>query len=277
MTPAGLAFVKVEGLGNDFILIDERDRTTPSLAAHQVRALCDRHVGVGADGVLSVLAPVTVGALATMHLTNADGSVAEMCGNGLRCVSLFLLHAGVAKAGVQHVIDTGAGPRAATADDATSDVRVDMGIARFTAANIPTLDGALIDVGDTVVRATAVSMGNPHLVLEMEPDAVVCARIGPIFEHDARFSERTNVEQCAVRADGSVDVCVWERGVGLTRACGTGACAAVAVLQRAGRVPSNVDVTVRLPGGALVVRVDGDSQRVSMAGPARMVFRGVAL
>lgn len=272
-----IAFAKVEGLGNDFVLVDERARTEPSLSVAARRALCDRHRGVGADGVLTLLAPQSPGALATMHLTNADGSVAEMCGNGLRCTSLWLVRHGVVAAGKEHVIDTGAGARGASVklDAGGAEVRVDMGPARFgVPGQVPRMVREEIEVGGDKVVATAVSMGNPHVVLETEPDIAHAEKLGPLLEHDARFPQRTNVELAAMRPDGSIDVAVWERGVGITRACGTGACAVVASLAHAGLAPTDVDVRVRLPGGALLVRVPSGEGSVWMTGPARVVFDG---
>lgn len=289
-----LRFAKYEGLGNDFVVVDERSGAEPALPVDLRRALCDRHRGVGADGVLTVLAPRpgarAAHAVARMHITNADGSVPEMCGNGLRCVSLFLVHAGVVRPGEEHVVDTDAGPRRATvlaAPDARGEalVRVDMGPARFDApGQIPSWFAEAIEIDGVALRASAVSMGNPHVVLDAPavgsawPSFELARRLGPLLERDRRFPERTNVELAAVRADGSVDVVVWERGVGITEACGTGACGTAAVLARAGRVPYDTDVVVRLPGGALTVRVP-DPRRdpqgaVLMTGPARRVFVG---
>lgn len=294
-----MRFAKYEGLGNDFVVVDERERSMPATAVALRRWLCDRHRGVGADGVITVLAPITPGAVARMHITNADGSVPQMCGNGLRCVSLFLVHQGLVPVGREHVVDTDAGPRRATVLPATATgsgargvsgdaehgaletarVEVDMGPARFLAPEqIPEWTAERLIVEGVVLRASSVSMGNPHLVLELEqgaPDTALAQRLGPILEHDRRFPERTNVEFVTVRADGSADVIVWERGVGLTEACGTGACGVAAVLARAGRVATDADVTVRLPGGALQVRVPSTAGgSIRMTGPTRRVFVG---
>lgn len=285
-------FAKYEGLGNDFVVVDEREGREPSLPVTVRAGLCDRHRGVGGDGVLTVLSSRIDGAVARMHITNADGSVPEMCGNGLRCVSLFLVHAGVVKPGEEHVVDTDAGPRRATVlapPDPRGEalVRVDMGPARFdVAGQIPRWLGEPIEVDGVALRASAVSMGNPHVVLDAPevrpvwPSFELARRIGPLLEVDPRFPERTNVELAAVRDDGSVDVVVWERGVGITEACGTGACGTAAVLARAGRIPYDTDVVVRLPGGALTVRVPDPARdpagSVLMTGPARRVFVGEA-
>lgn len=292
-----MRFAKYEGLGNDFVVVDERVGARPATPVAVRRALCDRHRGVGADGVITVLAPRHAGAIARMHITNADGSVPEMCGNGLRCVSLFLVHEGLVAWGGEHVVDTDAGPRRATVlrDDAPRDdvprgdgptdmrgralVRVDMGPARFAVpGQIPSWSGERIEVAGVTVRASTVSMGNPHLVLELEhgqPDLELARRVGPLLETNPRFPERTNVELIALRTDGSVDVIVWERGVGITEACGTGACGVAAVLARAGRIATDEEVMVHLPGGPLAVRVPADAEGpVWMTGPARRVFVG---
>jgi len=273
-----MRFTKIEGLGNDFVVLDERTRVSPRLAPNARIALCDRHRFVGADGVLSILAPSTASALARMHITNADGSEPEMCGNGLRCVSLFLVAAGAVKVGEEHVVDTDAGPRRAIVQK-DGNVQVDMGPALFEVpGQIPSWFRASLSLGDSLEQspylATAVSMGNPHLVLEMEPDIEVAKSIGPRFERHPSFPSRTNVELARVRSDGSIDVVVWERGVGITEACGTGACGVAAVFARIGAVPYDSDITVRLPGGALQVRVPKDGGAVRMTGPAHIAYAG---
>ncbi len=276
------AFCKLEGLGNDFVLLDERERELPSLPPAALSALCDRHRGVGADGVLTVLKARVPGAVARMHLTNADGSVAEMCGNGLRCVSLFLCERGAVRAGESHVVDTDAGARGATVLDAPASatgerpVRVDMGAARFTEPAQFAVASFRTAYGRKDWLGTTVSMGNPHVVLEVAelPPLDVAATMGAAIERDARYPQRTNVEWAMRAADGSIDVLVWERGVGLTQACGTGACAVAAAFAKAGLVPFDTDVTVRLPGGPLAVRVPKDGGSVWMTGPARHIFDG---
>ncbi|OGQ26558.1 MAG: diaminopimelate epimerase [Deltaproteobacteria bacterium RBG_16_71_12] len=278
-------FWKLEGLGNDFVLLDERERDQPSVPVAARSALCDRHRGVGADGVLTVLRSRVAGAVARMHLTNADGSVAEMCGNGLRCVSLFLCTRGTVRAGEPHVVDTDAGARGATVLEAAANdagaqgaqqVKVDMGPARFEEPSQFAVASVRTAHGREGWLGTTVSMGNPHVVLEVAelPPLDVAATMGAAIERDARYPQRTNVEWAKRAPDGSLDVVVWERGVGLTQACGTGACAVAAAFAKAGLVPYDVDVTVRLPGGPLAVRVPADGGALWMTGPARLVFEG---
>jgi diaminopimelate epimerase len=258
MTRAPVSFLKVEGLGNDFLLIDLRD-APDQLPALQARApaLCDRRTGVGGDGLLVLLPATTPHARATMVVVNHDGSRPEMCGNGLRCVARHL-----AGGDATLVVDTDAGPRQCTVrGDA---VEVDMGIA------------TLQPPCSLVEREfTPVSVGNPHAITFLGPheDPEQLARtLGPLVERDPRFPDRTNVEFARLNADGSLLLWVWERGCGITAACGTGACATVAAAVHHRLVPADAAITVHLPGGRLAVRWhDG---RVWMTGPARPVFRG---
>lgn len=259
-------FFKYEGLGNDFVLFEGG-----GLSSADCVALCDRRRGVGGDGVVQLLASTT--AVARMHVTNADGSVPEMCGNAIRCVGVHLVRAGRAPEGAQFVVETDAGPKEIVV--AGDVVDVDMGPGRLESPRqFPPLARAPFAVGGRHVLGTTVSMGNPHLVLEAPPDRAFAARVGPELEHDPRFPERVNVEFAAAAEDGGIDVVVWERGVGLTDACGTGACATAVAFAAAGLVPRG-DVVVRLPGGALVIGVPDDpSAGVRMKGPARLAFRG---
>ena len=268
-------FMKYQGLGNDFIVVDDRwHGDTPSTPPDRCVALCDRRRGIGADGVISVLAPKSAGAVARMHITNADGSVPEMCGNGIRCLARFLVDMGTIDPHKEVLVDTDAGARKVMVID-NEDVRVDMGPASFDAPKqIPTWKQSEVTVDGITFTGSAVSMGNPHLVLDARPDVTLARCIGPHLERHRAFPDRTNVELATVRKDGSVDVIVWERGVGITEACGTGACAVAAVLARDGRVPYDEDVVIHLPGGELVIRVPKNGGSVIMTGPARRVFAG---
>ncbi len=266
------AFVKLEATGNDFVVVDEAS-PAPSLSLGARRRLCDRHTGVGADGVLTVLGR---DGRFRMHITNPDGSVPEMCGNGLRCVARHLAHTGRIPTETPVVIDTDAGPRTVVVAAALDAVTVDMGRASFDAAR-PFPRALSRSLLHGFSRATTVSMGNPHVVLEVDelPASEEAARIGRAIELDAAtFPERVNVEWVVV-GDNGVDVLVWERGAGLTRACGTGACGVVAVLVLHGVVPPGT-TTVRLPGGPLRITVADVQQPIWMAGPVRRVFAGVA-
>lgn len=264
--PAGsLSFVKVEGLGNDFLLIDLRQSTlTVEQLSERAPTLCDRRLGVGGDGLLLIAPPRTPGAAGTMIVVNHDGSRPEMCGNGLRCVALFL--AGLDS---EVLVDTDAGPRACrilgrSPDGSSGEVEVDMGPALH--------QGHHRIAGRDFL---AFSLGNPHAVAFVGPheDPEQLAReLGPQVEHDPRFPNRTNVEFARLEADGSLTLWVWERGCGITAACGTGACATVAAAAHQGLIASDAAIRVQLPGGPLHLRLASD--RVWMTGPARQVFRG---
>jgi diaminopimelate epimerase len=255
-------FFKYQALGNDFVVVDRR-ATGVDIAAEQARALCDRHRGIGADGVLAIL-PAS-GAAGRMVVHNADGSVAEMCGNGVRCVARFLAEADASRP-AQVVVDTGAGKKTCSLDwdgAAVSRVTVDMGKARHGEQSQRLVQGVL---------GAEVSLGNPHFVLLSTPGSEA-GRLGPLLERDPAFPQRTNVEFVEVRGAQRLSVVVWERGVGLTQACGTGACASAVVAARVGQVPFDAWVTVALPGGELEVKVLSDGQ-VWMRGPATFVFQG---
>jgi diaminopimelate epimerase len=261
-------FSKLHATGNDFLV------TTTPVDAGDVVALCDRFTGIGADGVL-LLAAGTGGADATMTLTNADGSIAEMSGNGARCLAWAARRTGLGSP-ERLVVDTGGGRR--TLDltlDAHGDVVhavCDMGAVTFDPARVPVSDETGRDVAATVdgrvYAGDAAGVGNPHWVIEVDdPDAVDLARVGPVLEHDARFPARVNVEFVAVDAPDHVRMRVWERGAGETQSCGTGACASAAVLHRRGRVGSRV--CVRVPGGDLDVEL---GTTVRLGGPVVHVF-----
>jgi diaminopimelate epimerase len=266
-------FWKLHGLGNDFIVIDRRAAgAAPSPSQAQARAWCDRKRGIGAAGVLTLL-PGDLGRV-RMRVTNADGSLAEMCGNGLRCVARLVsdLEPGASA----FAVDTDAGLRRVTVEG--DQVECEMGAPLLTPKQIPMAAAGErfvqgeVTFGVERVRGTAVSMGNPHLVLWGAP-AARAATWGPALEHHPLFPQRTNVEFVALR-DGGLDVVVWERGCGLTEACGTGACASVVAGILEGRLPAGADVEVRLPGGTLRVRVAADLSQVWMRGQAVRVFEG---
>jgi diaminopimelate epimerase len=267
---------KYHGAGNDFLMIEDlEDRV--SLSPSLVAALCDRYRGVGADGVIRV----TRGERApfAMELWNADGGPAEMSGNGMRCLALFLLDRGLTADPLIEV-DTAAGVKAVRAtleDGRMTSARVDMGPPALERGRIPMtgapeerfIDRPFPDAGPGY-RAAAVSMGNPHLVLvgATDLDALDLPRLGPPLEHHPDFPERTNVEFITVR-DGRLDVRVWERGVGETLACGTGACAALVAANMMSLVSRRA--TVGFPGGDLEVEW-GQDDHVYLSGPAAFVF-----
>lgn len=259
---------KVHGTGNDFLV------TTAALTGADAVALCDRFTGVGADGLL-ILGPGVDGADATMTLYNADGSLAEMSGNGARALAWSARRAGMGTPS-RLVVDTGGGRRVLDLElDNDGDVRhavCDMGPVTFVPSEIP-LDAASafdldVDCDAEVVTADAAGMGNPHLVVFVaNPATIDLARHGARLERDVRFPNRVNVEFVAVSAPDEITMRVWERGVGETQSCGTGACAAGAVAHRRGLV--GTAVTVHVLGGDLQVEV-GDTIR--LGGPVRHVF-----
>ncbi len=266
-------FFKYHALGNDFVVLDRR-AGGPDLSPAEAIAWCDRHFGVGADGVLVILAePGTDG---RMVVHNADGSVAEMCGNGIRCVVKFLAEHGSGRPEALSVA-TGAGTLRNALEwegGKLKSVTVQMGPAKLADRNLPQGPGGRFydqDVGGVV--GTAVSMGNPHLVL-LDTPPERAPELGGKLERHPLFPERTNVEFCAPRAKGGLTVRVWERGVGLTLACGTGACAAVAAHALHGRVPFEQWVPVELPGGLLEIQVKKDLSQVLLRGPATLVYEG---
>jgi diaminopimelate epimerase len=266
-------FYKYHGLGNDFVLLDRR-AGGGDIGAAATRALCDRRHGVGADGVLVLLPSQAADVRLSIH--NADGSVPEMCGNGLRCVAKHVLEAAGGRPAAL-AVETDAGvltARALWGGKEVEALEVDMGPARLIAPHLPSFASATPVVGcpvpGTPFHGTAVSMGNPHLVLLDAP--LEQARVwGPQLETSRGFPERTNVEFLAQQADG-LRVVVWERGVGFTLACGTGACAALAAATLAGWVAPERYHRVELPGGVLHLRVRGDLSQVTLRGPARFVF-----
>jgi diaminopimelate epimerase len=274
-----LRFAKYHASGNDFVIVDEIDEAAPVVDAP---ALCDRWTGVGADGVIRVGAGRA--APFRFDLTNADGSPAEMSGNGMRCLGAYLRDAGrldvdevdvETPAGVRHVTLTRDGARVTSAI-------VEMGVPNFTKAAIPMIGPAWetfqeqpFDIGGGMtVPATALSMGNPHLVLfvDDDPDRFHLEHIGPALERHELFPERTNVELVRIH-DGDVDVRVWERGVGETLACGTGACAVAVASHASGRLRSTI--TVRFRGGPLEVERRDDGE-VLLGGPVTHVYDGSA-
>ncbi|PTL82738.1 diaminopimelate epimerase [Vitiosangium sp. GDMCC 1.1324] len=277
MSTSAEFFFKYHGLGNDFIVLDRR-QSGADIDAEFSRWLCDRRQGVGADGVLSLL-PSDAG-MARMVVHNADGSIAEMCGNGLRCAVKYLVdNSGEKPERVD--VETGAGILSCAPGygvDGVASVELSMGPARLVAANLPS--GAtgqpFVDApvpGHSGLRGYAVNMGNPHLVLLDRPleDA---GRLGPDLERHPGFPERTNVEFVRVDKDG-LTVVVWERGCGLTQACGTGACASAVAAVLAKRLPADAWLRVTLPGGDLHIRVPSDLSDVRLRGPVAFVFTGV--
>jgi diaminopimelate epimerase len=272
-----LVIGKYHGTGNDFVMLEDLEDERP-LTPRLVAALCDRHRGVGADGVIRVTRGLEPGTDFFMDYRNADGSLAEMCGNGVRCLGKLVFERGFTTA-TELEVGTRDGAKHLSLDVDDGVVRavtVGMGPPAFARREIPMQGPAEevfltepFDVDGRTYKASAVSMGNPHLVLfvERDPAELDVRTIGPRIEHDARFPEKTNVEFVAVE-DGAVKARVWERGSGETMACGTGGCAALVAANEAGLVPQRAEV--RFPGGTLIV--DRAPDQVYLTGPAERVF-----
>ncbi len=270
-----MEFEKWHGIGNDFILVaDPEDvlRLTPT----QVARMCHRRLGIGADGVIRV-APGTDGAELFMDYINSDGSLGEMCGNGIRCLALFARRHGLAQ-GDEIKVGTRSGIKLVWIEGDV--VRVDMGAPIFDASEIPVEASdplhMTLDTSAGRLAATCLGMGNPHTVLFVEdPTTAPVTTLGPEIERSAPFPNGTNVEWVAVESPRRVRMTVWERGSGATLACGTGA-SAVAVASRVLR-GADESMTVTLPGGDLQVEWSGSTEReapVYMTGPAVRAYEG---
>jgi diaminopimelate epimerase len=277
-----LRFTKMHGAGNDFVVLDHRHDPTP-LDPVLCRALADRHTGIGCDQILTIEPPRSVGAAASYRIWNADGSSSQQCGNGARCVAAWVLRDSVAldpeRCLAGHFeLDSPAGTHAVDVLD-LHHYRIAMGRPIFEPARIPLrgFDAAQSDYaltfGGETLAVGAVSMGNPHAVLEVEDiDAAPVATFGPALQAHPAFPESVNAGFAQVIARDRIRLRVYERGVGETLACGSGACAAAVVLMRRGRVDR--EIAVELPGGTLRIAWPDDDAGVAMSGPAAFVFEG---
>jgi diaminopimelate epimerase len=257
-------FIKMHGLGNDFVVLDARDNPLPPMTRAIARALADRHRGIGCDQLV-LLEPSSTHAFA-MRIFNADGSEVGACGNASRAVAL--LH------GAPVTIATGGGP--IVLEPLAGGARVDMGAPRFDWDAIPlafAMDTAAMPLAwDELAAPMAVNVGNPHVVFFVEDaDAVALDRLGPLIETDAAFPEGVNVNVASLAGPDHLRLRVWERGAGLTRACGTGACATAVAAIGKGLVKSPVRVS--LPGGDLDIAWQPGGT-ILMTGPATEAFRG---
>ncbi|HEX2736303.1 MAG TPA: diaminopimelate epimerase [Polyangiaceae bacterium] len=255
-----MRFTKYQGLGNDFVVVDAA--SPDAVSAEQARAICDRHFGVGGDGVLLV-SPSAEGA-ARMTVLNADGSRPEMCGNGLRCVALHLAQ----RAGQSFAVQTDAGVLACQMQmrGGESWVRISLGRGKPEGELVAERNGRAL----TFQR---VSMGNPHAVLfDSDFDVPSIDVFAPTVS--ARLPGGANIEFVRQTAPTALSVIVWERGVGRTLACGTGAGAVGVAAARAGRAPFDQALSVELPGGVLEITVRQSDLHVELCGPARRVFEG---
>lgn len=275
-----MEFTKYHGLGNDFILVDNRHQSETIITPEQAILMCDRHFGIGADGVIFALAG-TKDTDYTMVIFNSDGSEPEMCGNGIRCLTCFLAQLeGKEKIGNSYRINTLAGV-ITTKIEAQGEVTVDMGNPQLSASQIPTtlnqgenqVINQPLEVDKQTWFVTCVSMGNPHCITFVDNvEQIPLEIIGTNFENHPVFPQRINTEFIEVVRRDYIKMRVWERGAGITLACGTGACASVV----AGVLNDKNDrrCTVELPGGCLNIYWSETDQRIYMTGPAQKVFTG---
>ena len=278
-------FTKMHGAGNDYVYLDCFNNETPNDPAAIAIAVSDRHTGIGSDGLILICPSTAFGADARMRMFNADGSEAEMCGNGVRCVAKYIYDHDICRKETV-AIETGAG--VLTIDlvvkgDSVVQAKVDMGEPILTPAEIPTTlpagdDGAVVSVPLEVdgrqFEATCVSMGNPHCVIFVdEATDELVHKIGPMIETDSRFPARVNVEFVEIVSKSEVKQRTWERGSGETLACGTGASAVCVAGVLAGRTDRKI--TNHLLGGTLILEWDAESNHVFKTGPAVEVFSGV--
>ncbi len=278
-----LTFSKYQGLGNDFVIVDLRGfsgRLSPEQLVDGrfpiAKALCDRRYGIGADGVLTLGPATSPQATATMRVLNADGSEAEMCGNGLRCIVKYLLEAESAER--DHiVIDTLAGPLACTAHwhgGKVQNVTASMGKPQYSP------QAQSLRIASRALDIFNVSMGNPHAVT-FTPESgealrALATKLGPSLETHPSFPNRTNAEFAHIHDATHIELWVWERGCGITLACGTGACATAVAACLADHAALATEIEITLPGGTLAITVAKDYQDVTMRGPATHVFDGAA-
>jgi diaminopimelate epimerase len=269
-----IKFTKMHGLGNDFVVIDAIHQTL-ALDRALVRRLADRRFGIGCDQLLLVESPQREGVDFRYRIFNADGSEVQQCGNGARCFARFVRDQGLTDKD-EIVVETASGIITLYLEGEL--VRVNMGVPNFAPASLPfraaseqlvyelELEGDTLPIG-------AVSMGNPHAVLEVEDiERAPVASLGPLLESHPLFPERVNVGFMQVMSKEHIRLRVYERGAAETLACGTGACAAMAVGRRWGLLAD--EVTVSLPGGDLQIRWPGEGEALWMIGPATTVFEG---
>lgn len=275
-----MRFTKMQATGNDFILVraSSQEKDWPAIA----QQACERHLGIGADGLILILP--SRDADVAMRIFNPDGSEAEMCGNGIRCLAKEVVEEGIAQPKDGRIsVETPAGVLTAALqgeNGIVETVRVGMGRPRIEAGAIPVAteaDGPVIDlpleVGGLALSLTCLSMGNPHAVhfISTSVSNFPLAEIGPLVERHPIFPRRTNFEVARVNRRNAIDVRVWERGAGPTLACGTGACAVAVAARLHGLADNIVDIT--LPGGVLSIEWDGVGE-VFLSGPAERVFTG---
>ena len=275
----GIEFTKWQGCGNDFVLVDDRSESMKD-PAELSRKMCDRHYGIGADGLI-IIRPSDK-ADTRMRIYNTDGSEAEMCGNGIRCFAIWVYELGLVP-GEEFTVETGAGilvPKIIKENGRITGVRVDMGQPVLDAEKIPTKGfgtGRVVDktievLGETY-HVTCVSMGNPHcVVLWDDLSTLDIEKLGPAFENHPAFPNRVNTEFVSVRDKNHVRMRVWERGAAVTMACGTGACATLTACVLNDRTERKAEI--ELDGGKLFIEWSEKDNHIYMTGPAEEVYKG---
>lgn len=269
-----IQFTKMHGLGNDFVVIDAISQQI-DLTVSQIKALADRHFGIGCDQLLLVEKASDPRAEFRYRIFNADGGEVEQCGNGARCFAIFVRQQGLTS-NTRIPVETAGGLIQLIVEQ--EQVTVDMGVPDFEPTSLPFLVNNRAETYNLMVNGAeyaigAVSMGNPHAVIQVDDlDSVNVGSIGAAIESHQQFPKRVNVGFVQVINRHEIRLRVYERGAGETLACGTGACAAVAVLNMLGEVDE--DVTVNLSGGALQINWSGEGQNLLMTGPATSVFQG---
>ena len=271
-----IAYTKMHGTGNKILVVDQREGNASIPSPAKLRELGNENAGPGFDQLMWVTASSDPAHAASYRIFNADGSEVEQCGNGVRCVASMLANqSGHAQSFLLH---SPAGPIEARVDD-DGLVSVSMGLPEFDPAKIPFVaeeqaDRYVLDVAGRQFEVCTVSMGNPHCILHVEDvDAAPVDELGPVIEHHERFPQRANVGFAHIRDRGNMDLRVYERGVGETDACGTGACAAVVTGQALGLLDDTVNV--KLPGGQVVVSWRGDAEPVWLTGNAEFISEGI--
>ncbi len=270
-----IEFTKMHGVGNDFAVFDAPVPDT-LLTPGRLRALADRRTGIGFDQALLLEPPRRAQSAASYRVFNADGHEVEQCGNGARCIASLLQRRGLARADGLTLESSAGLIRARFAAD--GEVSVDLGVPDFDPRSLPfdapsEQESYPLELGGERLQIGAVSLGNPHAVLTVDSiENAPVARVGPLIERHERFPQRVNVGFMEIVARDRLRLRVYERGVGETRSCGTGACAAVAVARRRGQLEANVCVQVR--GGELRVNWAGVGERIWLTGPAHISFQG---
>ena len=271
-----VAYTKMHGTGNQILVVDQRRGNASPPAAERIRELGDASTGPGFDQLMWITAAADTGCVARYRIFNADGSEVGQCGNGVRCVARFLASTAGHPPSFSLASPSGR-VEARVAEDGS--VAVSMGVPEFEPARIPFLADARQDRYELVVDGVdydvaVVSMGNPHCVLQVDDvTSAPVTELGPRIEVHERFPEKTNVGFVCITGHDSIDLRVFERGVGETAACGTGACAAVVTCQNLGLLEPEVDV--RLPGGQVVVSWHGGSEPVWLSGNAEYISEGI--